>query len=44
LDEYFDVFSALLDERTEEIFLLLENDHSLDGKVDLYESLAALVT
>lgn len=43
LDEYFDVFAGLLDDRTEEVFTLLETDHNLDGRVDIYESLAAIV-
>ena len=43
MDEYFDVFSNLLEDRTEQVFLLLENNKDPEGKVDIYESLAALV-
>jgi hypothetical protein len=44
LDEYFDVFGPVLEDRTEQVFLLLENEKNPDGKVDVYESLAAIVT
>lgn len=43
LDEYLDVFAPVLEDKTEEVFLLLENKKNIDGKVDIYESLACIV-
>jgi hypothetical protein len=43
LDEYYDVFGNLLEDHTEQVFLLLENSHNSEGKVDIYESLAVVV-
>ena len=43
MDEYLDVFGNLLEERTEQVFTLLENNHKSNGKVDIYESLAVIV-
>lgn len=42
-NEFEDAFSILLGEYTEEFFLNLENTHSLEGQVDLYETLATVV-
>ncbi|CAD8057048.1 unnamed protein product [Paramecium primaurelia] len=43
LDEYLDVFGGILEEWTEQVFLLLENNQSSAGQVDIYESLAVII-
>ncbi len=43
LDEFTDIYGGFLNQHTEEVFLLFENDHKLEGVVDLYETLASFV-
>ena len=43
MDEFTDAFSLILEDQIDEFFILLENNHSASGKIDLYEALAAIV-
>jgi hypothetical protein len=42
IEEFTDVFTEILDDRSDQVFMQLANQ-SLEGKVDLYESLSSIV-
>lgn len=42
-DEYNDIFGNIFDEFAESFFLLLQNEEDIDGQIDVYEMLAAMV-
>ncbi|KAM3132892.1 hypothetical protein pb186bvf_015040 [Paramecium bursaria] len=43
MEEFMDAFGGILEDKAEQIFLLLENNHNAEGQVDVYESLAVLI-